>query len=417
MMVDSSCTTSLQPRCESSIIDYGHKYLTEGVLFEFFLRLPLKSIYKFRCASKLWLSLLSNPNFIAKWMRFNSMNLSPWAIMYYLNYPVGESNAIRLISPDLHSICHHDGFSFRFLYSKICQKQDEFIHVVGSSNGLVLYLASNYHERIGYYVCNPLTKKYISLPQLPKNISRRRWLVSHGFNCEPSSSSPMTPTTYTIVRFSIFNTDPYASTTFDIDIFSSDLGEWNTYEVSFPQQVISNYPRPPNLVIHNGVSYWIEGRNRIIAYDLTDKNKNKNGGHQCRLIDLPEKKGDDNKYHEFLGESEGLISYSRCESGELSFWILDDEVLDDFSTTTGSWVWRLVHNIKTKDMLLAENCEDWFIKELASGKTVNLEPLAFNPVHQNVLILGYNYYNMFAYNIRTRLLEVLIRDHPLYPSP
>ncbi|OVA08921.1 hypothetical protein BVC80_901g47 [Macleaya cordata] len=212
----------------------------------------------------------------------------------------------------------------------------------------------------------------------------------------------MTPTSYKVVCIPEFK--KYPSTEFDIEIFSYCLGEWNTYQVSCPQQVIWDYGLRKNLVISNGVTYWIEGRNRIIAYDVTDNNI-KNGGHGCRLINLPEKKGDDKKYYECLGESEGFVSYSRCENGELSVWLLEEDYL------SRGWVWRLVHNIKIKDMILAENCDSWFMDKLASGEMVNLDTLAFNPVDPNVLILAYPISIIFAYNIRTRLLKVFVSYH------
>ncbi|OVA08918.1 hypothetical protein BVC80_901g43 [Macleaya cordata] len=114
----------------------------------------------------------------------------------------------------------------------------------------------------------PLTKNLVSLPR-PRNSHGGEFL--HGFiSCE-SSSLTSTTSTYKVVRIPEFNKN---STKFDIEIFSSDLGEWKTYEISCPQEVTMLHPFASNVVTRNGVLYWIEGgRNRIIAYEL---NKQKN---------------------------------------------------------------------------------------------------------------------------------------------
>ncbi|OVA08922.1 F-box domain [Macleaya cordata] len=388
---------SLQRRCKSSNADFS-TYLSEDITFDIFLLLPLKSIFKYRCVSRQWLSLLSNPSLLTK--KFNSLTTSPWVFHYNSNCQERKLYSAESISPDLNSqfILEHDGFSFSFLLSKQGPLKNARVYGLASSNGLVLCSASKVYQT-RYYVCNPLTKEWNSLPPPQKNIDRR-WLL-HGFICEPSSS-PMTPTSYKVVCIPQYKDDPWNK--FDVEIFSSDLGEWTTYQVSCPGDVTWDYyPLRSNLVIHNGVLYWVEGSNRILAYDLTDDNKG-NGGHRCWLIDLPEKKRYD-RNNGCLGELEGFISYSRSGLEELSVWVLEE---DHFSST-GSWVWRLVHNITIHDMISVENCHDWFITELVSVNSYTLEPIAFNPVDQNILIVRCPSSTItFGYNIRTRLLKLLI---------
>ncbi|OVA04895.1 F-box domain [Macleaya cordata] len=210
----SSSSSSLQRRSKSSIIDYS-KYLPEDVWIEIFSRLPLNFIFKFRCVSKLWLSFLSKPSFIIG--IFNSLTSPPWTLVYQLNdnhfshfYPIFDRQLFSTASPDVHFqfISRYDGFSFRFL-------PEEKIYLLASSNGLVLCSASLNYQSI-YYVCNPLTKKWVSLPPPTQSPPR---LFLNGFICD--SSSLTFTSTYKVLRIPEFK-DP--TTKFDLEIFSSDTG-------------------------------------------------------------------------------------------------------------------------------------------------------------------------------------------------
>ncbi|OVA01986.1 F-box domain [Macleaya cordata] len=397
-------------RRSKSIIDYS-KYLPNDLWLEIFLLLPLDSIFTSKCVSKLWLSLLSKPSFITR--RFNNFNTPelPWTLFLHLHRPVNRS--ISTVSLDIHSkfICGHDGFSFKFLPSKPSPyNKEDLIFLLASSNGLVLCSTRRYYQ-MRYYICNPLTKKWIVVPRRPPN-AHHKWVIN-GFICESSSS--LASTSYKVVRVPEFK-DPL--TNFEIEIYSSNVGEWNIYKVSCPHQVTMLYNFSNNVVSGpNGVLYWIEvGEIKIIAYNPNDNhNNNDENGEKCRLIDLPIREGVNYDREYIFGVSEGLISYSYTQSGELSIWVLEDDLI------TGGWIWHLVHEIELEDML-AENSEaDWFINQLSMG-LVTLKPLAFNPIDRNVVILGYEVSFIFAYNIETRRLKMLnisCNSHPsfdIYPT-
>ncbi|CAH1433781.1 unnamed protein product [Lactuca virosa] len=65
-------STQLNPLSESSVLglvllahtfSYDIQYLTESLLLEILARLPLKSIFRFKCVCKHWLDLISQPSF------------------------------------------------------------------------------------------------------------------------------------------------------------------------------------------------------------------------------------------------------------------------------------------------------------------------------------------------------------------
>ncbi|OVA11804.1 F-box domain [Macleaya cordata] len=398
MKVGSSSSSSSSSKlisCKSSNnIDYA-TYLLDDIWFEIFLLLPLKSIFKYRCVSKLWLSLLSNPTFITKWIRFNNLSTS-WTLVFRIGSPEDHHLDIQTYSTaslDLYSkfISNHDGFSFKFLQDK------KFL--LASSNGLVLCSTSlNKHKR--YYVCNPLTKEWVSLPPSSQQYSDK-WVIN-GFICESSSSFSSTSTCYKVVRIPRFKK---RTTKFHVEIFSSDTGEWNIYEVCCPGRVSWQCPLFSNVVTHNGVMYWIGGRNKIIVYDLNNNN-NKSAGHQCSFIDLPKGRG---RYDTFqnrcLGVSKGSICYGvlKISQKTLSVWVLQEDYIN------GGWVWDLVHkDIDLKDMLAEINCCLLINGQLNAAELIR--PLAFNPFDRNVVIF-HCYMFILAFNIQTRRYEVLHSPH------
>lgn len=123
--MDSS-SSRLVDSCEESSTIERFLTITDDIWFEIFLRLPLNSIFKFKCVSKVWISHLTYSNFIRKWIKLdNTLNKSfPWTLVYTVRLP-----ALRL--PDIPTVAlaysdnhmqssqlfssSHTGFSFRFL--------------------------------------------------------------------------------------------------------------------------------------------------------------------------------------------------------------------------------------------------------------------------------------------------------------
>ncbi|XP_026408656.1 uncharacterized protein LOC113303787 [Papaver somniferum] len=243
-----------------------------------------------------------------------------------------------------------NGFSFRFIEptqnfpytgTKPC------LYLLGSSNGLVLCTTSLFNQMV--YVCNPLTKKWVSLPPPPK-VSE---YVMAGFECDGSSSSSLISTSYKVVRVPRFET----RSKFKAEIFSSGFGEWSVYEVSCPRDVGWMNFFQKNVVIHNGVLHWID-RNSVIAYNL---NNGEACGNQCRLINLP---GEEYRLYDssqpYIGVLEGLICYAclrveRMPMGVLKVflcvWVIEED-------------WHLLYD----DILV----DDMLAKIISNSNLINL---------------------------------------------
>ncbi|PWA16814.1 F-box associated interaction domain-containing protein [Artemisia annua] len=116
-------------------------------------RLPAKSVGRFRCVSKEWLSLLSEPRFI----QTHQKTLNRYHCIFWSN------------DRSLYSVPFNDHEAVSTL-TKLDSGFYQIISILGSVNGLVL--ASTHKKMHHYYtlcVLNPTTKDYVELPSLKTN--------------------------------------------------------------------------------------------------------------------------------------------------------------------------------------------------------------------------------------------------------
>ncbi|XP_026416086.1 putative F-box protein At3g28280 [Papaver somniferum] len=396
--------------------------LPPDVLYEIFIRLPLKQLYEFRCVSKLWNSLLSNPSFVRKHKVFK-----PWTIVYDRDefssrYP---QQVFQTYSPNLHNnfINDHDGFSFQFLLKldgshaliSKCEKQRESDNMVAPKvqllascvNGLVLYMLCPSIElfingNLTLNVCNPLTKQCVSLPPRPSSLY---WDFVSLVSESSVTSNYKVVCSYTASRNNITT----------LEIFSSDTGEWRsylTYEVDKYKPIRSGFHS--NMVICSGVLYWTDNLYRTNISDESDDADYELGVTACNLenkeipkdtiwlIHLPE----DIKRPAggFFGVSEGSIYYGNVIHttsnlrGFLSVWLLEDY-------SNGGWGWQSVHkNVEMKIHHINPYFDDFLFKFFCY----------LHPEDRNVIIVVETRFCL-AYDISTRTYEVL-RASPIPSS-
>ncbi|PWA88574.1 F-box associated interaction domain-containing protein [Artemisia annua] len=113
-------------------------------------RLPAKSVGRFRCVSKEWLSLLSEPRFI----QTHQKTLNGYHCIFWSN------------DGSLYSVPFNDHEAVSTL-TKLDSGFYRIISILGSVNGVVL--ASTHKKMHHYYtlcVLNPTTKDYVELPSL-----------------------------------------------------------------------------------------------------------------------------------------------------------------------------------------------------------------------------------------------------------
>ncbi|XP_026452211.1 uncharacterized protein LOC113352627 [Papaver somniferum] len=285
---------------------------------------------------------------------------------------------------------HQTGLSFRFLNQELARL---YPYLLGASNGLVLY-TTNIYNQIRYYVCNPLTQKWVSLPPPPPR--ENNWAVA-GLICNQCLSE--SSTSYKVIRIPQVKA---AAKEFRVEIYSSDLGEWNV--VSCPPRATWEVTIHDNFVTLNGVLYWFQQQNSEVLAFSVDRNTNDGTcGNECRLINIPylvRDRYDFTSLSECLGESEGLICFARFKYKEmsLSVWVLDVD-------------WYVLHqDIQLYDWLAeieTRLCDGSDGRDLMT----EIRIAGFSPVDKNVVILSFKEY-VWAYNTKTRVYEQLC--HPSF---
>ncbi|KAG7969574.1 hypothetical protein I3843_07G037400 [Carya illinoinensis] len=124
-------------------------YLPEEIVEEILLRLPVKSLLRFRCVSKLWRSLISDPRF-TKW-QFGQASQHPQRLL------ISSSSEIRSLGCD---VPFGDSSALRELDVPF-QRNGLRVRIIGSCNGLVCVAL---HSHKGFYIWNPSTGDHRKLP-------------------------------------------------------------------------------------------------------------------------------------------------------------------------------------------------------------------------------------------------------------
>lgn len=127
-------------------------------------------------------------------------------------------------------------------------------------NGIVLYgwtyswyLAADKE----YYICNPITNQWFSLPPAPKYLSKE---VSVGFITQAEAGG-------TLVSFKVvlIHCPVKMQASLELEVFSSETGEWTAYSLKTDLPVFVRGCK--SAVYLNNYLHWVGCRLGIIAYD------------------------------------------------------------------------------------------------------------------------------------------------------
>ncbi|TYG53603.1 hypothetical protein ES288_D09G122800v1 [Gossypium darwinii] len=354
--------------------------IPDWLLTEILQRLPVKHIFKFKCVSKRWFILISDPFFARLYSTRINTSLStsqPWNLLFRYLYEVRivpssmiDTRIALKQSQDFSS----PGFSLNFLpYSK----HDCPIKILASSNGLLLCCETFYWQK-NYYICNPLIQQWIALPKPPKAIKS----VAVGFICKDGH--------YEVIRFPTANYGP--SNTLRLETFSSETGKWHCSIVNCP--VLDYYIKTDSPVVHyNGSLHWLEFRHsKIITYD--PHNGTNTGLHQMNLPDDKQ-----SEHLSLLGVSRGRFRYFEVTDTCFGPRVLRVWVLSDYDAQR----WCLEYRIKFSGSWIDE------VNEFIPKDNFYIFPLALHPHEFDIVYLGYGGC-LVSYNLGTRKLDVVHRN-------
>ncbi|KAJ0797203.1 putative F-box associated interaction domain, F-box-like domain superfamily [Helianthus annuus] len=314
--------------------------LTDELLIETLIRLPLKPLNLCKSISTRFRSLISTSYFINSYINHHHFNNS--FALYYQSKPTFHN----IIHPSLMTIdiafespvFDSPGFSLSFL-SNSDQQNQETLQYLASNNGLVLCCAA-LHRPIVYFVCNPLTKRFVTLPPPPSNVKT----VYIGFVCDPRClCDDEITTSFKVVRVEVVRCEfpRQLSATLKLEIFCSVSGRWT--EEYFMSSSGSDHElfhawnyRCPSAVVCNGLLHWDTLSNfGVFTYDTS------NG--ECRTIELPQEvRKPVWTFKHCLGEYSGRLRYANFSWDDSNYrvWELKD----------GGGEWLLLHKVHLDEM-------------------------------------------------------------------
>ncbi|GLT54809.1 hypothetical protein SLA2020_279760 [Shorea laevis] len=254
--------------------------LPNEVVVNILSRLPVKLLMRFRCVSKAWCSLISSPHFIATHLNrslSNSQHPPFLFLSHYDNKPNYEDSIhTLLVYPDQEIEQKGDFFAYpsdsielRGIHHSI----NFFLHLVGSSNGLLCLANTVFNNESGLCVLwNPSIQKAISLPK--PNIGFPGCLnQSVGFGYDPMTED------YKLVRLVYlqgigriaFNNVPPL-----VEIYTLRTGIWRSITAPSPPYLINMWS---SSVFVNGAVHWPahtprrQGafRNVIVWFNMKDE--------------------------------------------------------------------------------------------------------------------------------------------------
>ncbi|RWW80775.1 hypothetical protein BHE74_00010851 [Ensete ventricosum] len=321
--------------------------LSEDLLVDILVRLPLKSLIRCNSVCRAWRRLISDDGGYLR----TRLPLIASAIFYRCG--------VAEIDDEPRYACTTSGGSLEC--SSLCffpfHRESA---IVDCSNGLILCrssLGSTLH------VVNPTTRRWIELPK-PR---RRSQLSILAF--DPSHSAE-----YRIVSFT-----GWLAQGAELEVFASQRRSWVEHQVQWglPPDAMSTTIR-----YFDGVLYILAYPDQVVGIDLTTM--------ACRKIELPEATKQEGR----VGRSSGRLCYTHRDGDQLKIWVLRDPNGGDH------WVLRDVIGTQT----LVQWCPETSHSSIFSSLPIHqFKFLGFHP--QREMIYFWLPGKIVSYDLSKSLME------------
>ncbi|KAL5998776.1 hypothetical protein ACLOJK_009724 [Asimina triloba] len=340
------------------------KSFPDDILIEILCRLPKKSLFRFKCVSKQWLTLISNRNSVFPktthlglvCQSYLLLKLRPKAS--HTEY-LSETNFLHLHSNGtascLITLSHFTGDSL----------------LLSSCNGFLLYRQELTRKgKFDYMVCHPATMRswFISRPR------DLHWvhmgLASDGHH-------------FKLLLFSAYRTHFPTRARYAKEVYSSENEEWSVEE--WDSSCRTMIPRRPKKAIdsgrsvfHRGAFYWV-WRNKLVICHLV-------GNKDCEFIKLPRFLGEvrrhEVKKNQCIWVSRGFVNCCQVTAigHRIGIWSLHEG--------TGWWWDRHDGILAPPPMVGVEK------------SSLSFAPLAFNDDFEIVYLMFGR--GIFSYNLATK---------------
>lgn len=314
-------------------------YIPKSLVFHFLLRLPVKSLARFQCIDKEWLSLISDPHFIYTHLK-RAQTANDFRLLLSFISHGNVSTTIKFITINEYGLAGSD-------YS-VHINSDSY-RVLPSCNGLVCF----YGVKGRIYICNPAIRNMV---KLPGDDAKGSILLSCGFGFDPQACR------YKVIRMS--DSGPFkAPGDSKMDIFTMGTCSWRN--VKYDERFRFLNRQPP--VHASGFFYWITANNGSKGYMIASFDI---GNETFEAIPPPKSLSGKNWPMFCLGELGGdlaLIDMDFASEGRrrMDLWLLKEASGDENKKT---WVKEsIIHPSQPLDATRPEALDHGGSKVLLHG--------------------------------------------------
>ncbi|KAL3508093.1 hypothetical protein ACH5RR_033475 [Cinchona calisaya] len=251
----------MKTRRRATISDFAG--LPQELITQILLRLPAKSIGRFRCVSKPWNSLLSSPNFIKSHLTLQSIhNPQNLIIISSSDHSLFTLNFNLKSSSNSSSRRREDGVS-----RKLKNCRGKWNCLLGSCNGLVLVL--DYKNCM--FLMNPTTLEIVKVSYFSLALDLLASFSLSGFGYDSSSDD------YKFVKLECFDQPGGGKRTL-VNVYSLKTKTWRRSENSLFDHISPRELCPG--VFLNGAIHWLatdsstEGSPVVVFFDLSTEKFN-----------------------------------------------------------------------------------------------------------------------------------------------
>ncbi|XP_050232896.1 F-box protein At5g49610-like [Mercurialis annua] len=346
---------------------YSMNELPSDILLQILYRLPLNLIHRCKCVCKFWSSLISQPCFAVEYLLRTKLTPPPNPTLYFRLYTPRNfktSPPRHSTYDDRHKSWSQDSPALSFGFLPL---PEPAIRLLCTSNGLALCTTSYDCECI-YYVCNPITKQWLTLPPPPTCTNFALvGLVCYGHYFKVVRL--VSPCTYT--NAVTFMMTEIRTSFFNAETFDSRTNLWRVSAmITIPRSIL--FCKPTNAIEYKGILHWESGErdyttSTIMAFDPNLE--------KCRLIQVLET----------MPNHPGMYATGVSRSGE-DLYHVHMQLDDNLSVNWRIWrlieaeaEWCLEHTFRLTDLklIVGDNC--------IRPSDLNSNLLAIDPIDPNVL--------------------------------
>ncbi|KAL4599920.1 hypothetical protein ACB092_11G162000 [Castanea dentata] len=240
----------------------GYVHVPDDIVHSILLRLPVKSLRKFRCVCKSWYSSITSTNFIST--HLNTSNNKDHGYMVHMDTVFRKPPVCTVVCDRTYSMISKYPISFTF---HSCHAE-----IVGSCNGLLCLFENRRGRNWGNVITlwNPSIRKFKRLPD--SSLSGKYDQVSNGFGYQSETND------YKVVKIYSYPTGDIMQNRIVAEVYTLSSDSWREVGISLrPKVAVSSIETYSSATFVSGALHWLgyfntefkdlQSEKRILSFD------------------------------------------------------------------------------------------------------------------------------------------------------